>query len=86
MDFKNAQFRADVYTGFKMDKIVSLLHDELVLVFGESSVPNLRTLKRWVADIKAGTFTLEKGVSSGRPRGTRLPKVTERRYVETTDR
>ena len=78
MDFKNTHFRAYVYTGFKMGKTVSLLHDELVLVFGESYVPNLRTLQQWVADIKAGTFTLEKGVSSGRPRGTRTSELVNK--------
>ena len=48
-----------------MGKSVSILHDELGQVFGGSSVPNLRTLQRWVANINAGTFTMEKGVSPG---------------------
>ena len=61
-----------------MGKSVSILHDELGQVFGESSVPNLRTLQRWVANINAGTFTMEKGVSPGRPRGTRTSQLVRK--------
>ena len=32
---------------------------------------SLRTVQRWIGDIKKGTFTLDKNVSTGRPRSLR---------------
>ncbi len=75
MDFGTTHY---VYTGFKLGKTVSQLHAELQLVYGLTSAPNLRTVRRWVADIRADTFTLEKAVSSGRPRHTRTPDLVQK--------
>ena len=78
MDFRTTHYRAYVYTGFKMGKSVSQLHEELEQVYGPSSAPILRTVRRWVADIRADTFTLEKSVSSGRPQHTRTPDLAQK--------
>ena len=78
MDFRTTHCRAYVYTGFKMGKSVSQLHAELQQVYGQTSAPNLRTVRRWVADIRADTFTLEKAVSSGRPWHTRTPDFVQK--------
>ena len=61
-----------------MGKTAPILHDELKHVFGESSVPKLRTRQLWIANIEAGIFTLEKGVTSVRPRGTRPPNLVRK--------
>ena len=55
MDFRTTHYRAYVYTGFKMGKSVSQLHEELQQVFGQTSAPSLRTVRRWIADIRADT-------------------------------
>ena len=47
-------------------------------MFGHTSSPCLRTVRRWVADIRNETFTLEKAVSSGRPRHIRTPDLTRK--------
>ena len=78
MDFRNTHYRAYVYTGFKMGKSVFQLHEELQQVFGQTSAPSLRTVRRWVADIRNETFTLEKPVSSGRPRHIRTPDLARK--------
>ena len=78
MDFRTTHYRAYVYTGFKMGKSVSQLHEELEQVYGPSSAPSLRTVRRWVADIRDGTFTLEKAGRSGRPRHTRTPDLVQK--------
>ncbi len=41
-------------------------------------MPKLRTRQLWIATIKAATFTLEKGATSGRPRGTRTPDLVRK--------
>ena len=82
MDFKNTHFRAYVFTGHKLGKSALRLHEELQQVFGEASGPSLRTLQRWISDIKAGSFTIQKKVSPGRPRSTRMPVLV--RSVEDT--
>ena len=71
-------YRAFVYAGFNLGKTVSQLHTELQQVFGKTSVSNLRTVRRWVADIRDGTFTLEKAGRSGRPRHTRTPDLVQK--------
>ena len=71
MDFRNIHFRSYVYTGFKLDKSALQLFEELKQVFGQPPAPSLRTVQRWIGDIKKGTFTLDKNVSTGRPRSLR---------------
>ena len=78
MDFKNTHFRSFVYTGFNLGKSALQLFEELQQVFGEAFAPSLRTLQRCIADIKDGSFTLEKRVTSGRPRSVRVPEVVRR--------
>ena len=63
MDVRNIHFRSYVYTGFKLDKSALQLF--------EPPAPSLRTVKRWIGDIKKDTFTLDKNVSTGRPRPLR---------------
>ena len=77
-DFRNTHYRAYVYTGFKMGKSVSQLHEELQHVFRQTSTPTLRIVIRWVADIRDETFTLEEAVSSGRPRHIRTPDLARK--------
>ena len=50
------------------------LYHELCQVFGQASAPSLRTIQRWVATIRGGTFTLEKETSLGRPSSTYTQK------------
>ena len=64
-------FRSFVYTGFKLGKPAMQLYHELCQVFGQASAPSLRTIQRWVAAIRGGTFTLEKETSLGRPSSTK---------------
>ena len=57
MDFRTTHYRAYVYTGFRMGKSVSQLHEELQQVFGQTAAPSLRTIRRWIADIRADTLS-----------------------------
>lgn len=68
-------FRSFVYTGFKLGKSAMQLYYELCQVFGQASAPSLRTIQRWVAAIRGGTFTLEKETSLGRPSSTKTPTM-----------
>ena len=47
------------------------MYHELCQVFGQASAPSLRTIQRWVAAIRGGTFTLETETSLGRPSSTK---------------
>ena len=40
-------------------------------MFGQPPAPSLRTVQRWIGDVKKGTFTLDKNVLTGRPRSLR---------------
>ena len=71
MDFRNIHFRSYVYTRFKLDKSAHQLFEELKQVFGQPPAPSLRTVQFWIGDIKKGTFTLDKNISTGRPRSLR---------------
>ena len=58
---------------YKLGKTVTEIHQNLTTTFPESC-PTLRTIQRWGSKIQSGIFTLEKGVSSGRPLETRIPE------------
>ena len=70
---KNLDFRSYTLIGYKIGKTVTDIHQDLTITFTESC-PTLRTIQRWGSEIQCGTFTLEKGVSSGRPLETGTPE------------
>ena len=71
MDFADCHIRVIVYHAVKLAKPIDQTFCELQLIVGEAKTPILRTLQRWAAEIRKGTFLLEKGHSAGRPRLTR---------------
>ena len=70
---KNPDFRSYTLIRYKLGKTVTEVHQDLTITFSES-YPTVRAIQRWVSEIQSGTFTLEKGVSSGRPLETRTPE------------
>ncbi len=76
----NHDFRFYVKTRFSLGLSAQDIHYELVAVHREAT-PNERTIFRWIADIKNGSFALEKKTSPGRPILTCTP--TSIRKVRT---
>ena len=70
---KNPDFCSYTLSRYKFGKTVPEIHQNLTITFPESC-PTLRTIQSWGCEFQSGTFTLEKGVSSGRPLETRTPK------------
>ena len=70
---KNPDFRSYTLIRNKLGKTVTEIHYGHTITFPEFC-PTLRTIQRWCSEIQSCTFTLEKGVSSGRPLETRTPE------------
>ena len=70
---KNSDFRSFTLIRYKLGKAVTNIHQGLTITFPESC-PTLRTIQRWDSEIQSGTFTLEKGISSGRSLETMTPE------------
>ena len=73
-----------VYMAFKLGKTPVQINEELVSMLGEPVAAGLRTVFRWVASIKDGSFTLEKGISSGRPRSVRTVDMVNKVQILIT--
>ena len=73
LHMKNLDFCSYTLSRYKFGKTVTEIHQNLAITFPESC-PTLRTIQCWGCEIQSGTFTLEKGVSSGRPLETRTPE------------
>ena len=71
---KNPDFRSYTLIRYKLGKAVTNIHQDLTIIFPESC-PTIRTIQRWNSEIQSGTFTLEKGVSSGRSLETMTPEA-----------
>ena len=62
----NCDFRFYVLTQFKLGKTVSMIHNDLVAVHGDTS-PCKRTIQGWIQNILSGDFSLKKTPPPGRP-------------------
>ena len=74
---ENLDIRSYAYIRWKKGKSPSEIFNDLSCTFPDDS-PSQSTFFRWVEAMKRDNFTLQKGVSSGRPRETRTPEIIAR--------
>ena len=84
MDVPN--FRSYAFIKWRMGKTATETFEDLSTTFPDLS-PGRSTVLGWVEAMKKGSFTLEKGTSSGRPKETRTPENISRvRELQGTSR